>query len=180
MIEGGDPWSAAATLRSTPALLDRPAPAGGRVLPQLDALRGVAILAVFVQHLGDRFMPLWEEAAAALGPGAPWALTVLHHAWWGVDLFFVVSGFSLALGYLRAFAAGRPPLAPRDFLVRRAARVLPAYAAAVALALAAHPDVAGHPAFGAALAAHAALLQGYVSPGGIVLIGASWSLTTES
>src|SRR6185503_4766549 len=100
------------------SLLARPAPSGGGpVFPQLDALRGVAILAVFVQHLGDRFMPFIEGRVtlAAHASVVPWILTVLHHAWWGVDLFFVLSGFSLSLGYLRGFARdraeGRPPRA---------------------------------------------------------------------
>jgi peptidoglycan/LPS O-acetylase OafA/YrhL len=162
-------------------LLGRPAPTSGRVLPQLDALRGVAILAVFVQHLGDRYLPLvGGRATAALGPSlAPWALTVLHHAWWGVDLFFVLSGFSLAQGYLRAFEHGRAEPA-RRFLARRAARILPGYLCAVAVVLAIHPALFGRDGIALALASHLALLQGYVTPGGIVLIGATWSLTTET
>ncbi len=163
-------------------ILVRPAPSGGRVLPQLDALRGVAILAVFAQHLGDRFMPFVEaEAARALPPAlAPWVLTVVHHAHWGVDLFFVLSGFSLAQGYLRAVAGGpRPPPSARAFLRRRAARILPAYYVALAITLAAHPALFQRPGFGAALAAHLALLQGYVTPGGLAFISATWSLTTE-
>jgi peptidoglycan/LPS O-acetylase OafA/YrhL len=164
-------------------LLARPAPSGGgRVLPQLDALRGVAILAVFVQHLGDRFFPFLEARAAAALPAAitPWALTILHHAWWGVDLFFVLSGFSLAQGYVSAFAAGRPAPPPRVFLARRAARILPAFFTALAVMIAVRPRVVFLPGFAAALGAHLALLQGYVTPGGIVLIGAAWSLTTEA
>lgn len=180
LIPERDPWSTRLAIPTTTDLLDRPAPAGGRILPQLDALRGVAILAVFVQHLGDRFGPLWEEAARALGPAAPWALTVLHHAWWGVDLFFVLSGFSLSLGYLGAFDAGRSPPGARVFLLRRAARILPAFFVALAVVVALRPEVTRAPSFGAALAAHAALLQGYLSPGGLVLIGAAWSLTTEA
>jgi peptidoglycan/LPS O-acetylase OafA/YrhL len=150
------------------------------VLPQLDALRGVAILAVFAQHLGDRFMPFVEgEVESALPPGpAAWALTVLHHAHWGVDLFFVLSGFSLAQGYLRAFARGAAVPA-RAFLLRRAARVLPAYYLALAVVLLFHGGVVRLPGLGGALAAHLLVLQGYVAPGGIELIGATWSLTTE-
>ncbi len=165
------------------SLLARPAPSGGgRVLPQLDALRGVAILAVFVQHLGDRFFPFLEARAATALPAAiaPWALTILHHAWWGVDLFFVLSGFSLAQGYVSAFAEGRPAPSPRVFLARRAARILPAFLAALAVMIAVRPRVVLLPGFPAALGAHLALLQGYVTPGGIVLIGAAWSLTTEA
>ena len=164
-------------------LLARPAPSGGgRVLVQLDALRGVAILAVFVQHLGDRFSPFLEARIASLLPAliAPWALTIFHHAWWGVDLFFVLSGFSLAQGYVSAFAAGRAGPSARVFLARRAARIVPAFLVAIAVMIAARPSVVRIPGFPAALAAHLALLQGYVTPGGIVLIGAAWSLTTEA
>ncbi len=171
-------------------LLHRPAPSSGKVLPQLDALRGVAILAVFTQHLGDRFMPFVEGEAARALPKVPaaWLLSVLHHAHWGVDLFFVLSGFSLAQGYLRAFARGASPATPasqggrppaisaRAFLLRRAARILPAYYLAIAVVLAFHRSMPGALA---SIAAHLLVLQGYLTPGGIVLIGATWSLTTE-
>ncbi len=164
-------------------LLARPAPSGGgRVLPQLDALRGVAILAVFLQHQSDRFLPFLEARAERALPAAlsPWALTILHHAWWGVDLFFVLSGFSLAQGYVYAFAAGRAGPLPSVFLLRRAARILPAFLAAIAVMIAIHPSVVMRPGFPAALGVHLVLLQGYVAPGGIVLLGAAWSLTTEA
>jgi peptidoglycan/LPS O-acetylase OafA/YrhL len=157
----------------------------------------VAILAVFAQHLGDRFMPFvereitesaWLSGAregaglvpAAVPTGASaWILAVLHHAHWGVDLFFVLSGFSLAQGYLRAFARRVPPSPARAFLLRRAARILPAYWVALAIVLAFHHAVLRSPDVGAAIAAHLLVLQGYVTPGGIVIIGATWSLSTE-
>ena len=157
-------------------LLERPAPSGGAPLPQLDALRGAAILAVFTQHFGDRFLPFVEERVAASTPAAlaPWILTVIHHAFWGVDLFFVLSGFTLARGYL----AGRAPSAGRFFL-RRAARIFPGYLVALAVTLAFHRFVFESPSFPMALAAHLLVLQGYWAPGGVVIIGALWSLTTE-
>jgi peptidoglycan/LPS O-acetylase OafA/YrhL len=152
------------------------------VLPQLDALRGVAILGVFVQHLGDRFMPFVEAEVTRAVPAmlAPWILTVLHHAHWGVDLFFVLSGFSLAQGYLGAFARGGPAPSASGFFRRRAARILPAFYVAVAVTLTFHRAVVAMPGFAAAVAVHVALLQGYLAPGGIVIIGAAWSLTTEA
>jgi peptidoglycan/LPS O-acetylase OafA/YrhL len=163
------------------AFLARPTPTSGRVLPQLDALRGVAILAVFAQHFGDRFMPFVEgEVSRALPKAlAPWLLTVVYHAHWGVDLFFVLSGFSLAQGYIKAFDRNLAPKTARAFLLRRAARILPAYYVAVAVVLASHPMRFARPEIGRALAAHALVLQGYVTPGDLILIGATWSLTTE-
>lgn len=152
-------------------------PSAGKPLPQLDALRGVAILAVFVQHLGDRFLPLVRDAVErrAPAPVAPWIMTAIHHAWWGVDLFFVLSGFSLALSAIRA---GEQPVRP--FLLRRAARILPGFYLALAVTLLFRRAQVAEPAFPAALAAHLLLLQGHLSPGGIVIIGAAWSLTTEA
>ena len=163
--------------------LARPAPSGGgQVLPALDALRGVAILAVFAQHLGDRFLPFVEERITAVVPAeiAPWLLTVLHHAWWGVDLFFILSGFSLAQGYVRAFTQGRAPVSPAMFFRRRALRILPAFYGALFVNIVIHPERLASPGFGAAVGVNLVLLQGYLRPGGIVIIGAAWSLTTEA
>lgn len=162
-------------------LLARPTPSGGRVLPQLDALRAVAILAVFVQHFGDRFMPFVDaEAERALPPAlAPWILTVLHHAHWGVDLFFVLSGFSLAQGFVRAFDRGGAAPSTKAWLRRRAARILPGFYLALAITLAFHRATFAMPGFAASVLTHLLVLQGYVTPGGIVIIGAAWSLTTE-
>lgn len=171
------------------SLARRPKPSGGALLPALDALRGVAALAVLAQHLGDSHLPFVRARVAASVPAglAPWVLTVLHHAHWGVDLFFVLSGFSLAqplLGRLARAAPGEAdPLAlsawGRSFAIRRAARLYPAYLAALALVVIAAPSLVRHPAFPAALAAHLAMLQGIVLPGGLAFIGAAWSLSTE-
>jgi peptidoglycan/LPS O-acetylase OafA/YrhL len=164
------------------SLFQRPSPESG-ASPSvfLDVLRGVAILAVFVQHLGDRFMGAWERAVEGLFPRAvaPWVLTVLHHAYGGVDLFFVLSGLTLARGYASRYARGKELLA-KDFLRRRAARILPAFAVALAVMLATHPRVLGDPQFPASLGLHALLLQGYAPEGIPIFIGAAWSLTTEA
>jgi peptidoglycan/LPS O-acetylase OafA/YrhL len=153
----------------------RPSASSGATLPELDALRGAAVLLVFVQHLGDRFRPLWERW---LGEG--FALSLLRHAHVGVDIFFVVSGFSLAQGYVRAFEKSEAGPRAGAFFIRRALRILPAFYLAIALHLMLRPELFAKASLPAALAAHALLLQGYVAPGGIVLIGAAWSLTTEA
>ena len=162
-------------------VLGRHAPSAGKAIPQLDALRGIGIVSVFVQHLGDRYKVLIERLVDAQlpAPVRPWIMTVLNHAWWGVDLFFVLSGFSLGLAYLRAFdKTGAPPSA-RHFFMRRAARILPGFWLALALVLVVRHSVMSEPGFPASLLVHLGLLQGYIAPGGITLIGASWTLTTE-
>jgi peptidoglycan/LPS O-acetylase OafA/YrhL len=86
-----------------------PAPlvAGSRLVV-LDQLKGYALLLVLIYHLGAIF-------------GWPNRL----HGEVGVDLFLVVSGFTLTLG------AAQLPW--RQFLYRRIVRIFPAYWAALAL-----------------------------------------------
>ncbi len=90
------------------------------VMPELDAIRGVAILLVFWFH-GFMFftppagtVPAWERAflAGARQGGS------------GVNLFFVLSGF-LITGILLD-SVGKPDYYSR-FYYRRALRILPAY-----------------------------------------------------
>lgn len=112
-------------------------------------------------------------------------LTVLHHAHWGVDLFFVLSGFSLSQPWL-ARISKEPATSETlsswrtSFFIRRAVRIYPGYLAALTLVIVAVPAVRHHPSFPTTLAAHLTLLQGYSSPGSFAIIGAAWSLSTEA
>lgn len=87
-------------------------PARLRHLPYLDALRGLAILGVLVNHL----LPL---------PGG------LYYGWMGVELFFVLSGFLITRILLAerddAEAAGTRGAALVSFYARRALRIFPIY-----------------------------------------------------
>ncbi|QNF93451.1 acyltransferase [Janibacter sp. YB324] len=89
----------------------------------LDALRGLAALAVFVCHLGA----YWE--LSELPAKLPQLLDVGAH---GVDVFIVMSGFVLGLAAFRAGASLRMD----NFLARRAWRLAPPYLVALALATA--------------------------------------------
>jgi len=102
-----------------------------RRLPQLDALRGWAILLVVVFHckgilLGD--VPLSPEASPLWSP--VWAGNS------GVTLFFVLSGYLLSLPFLEGLARGKLPSIP-SFYLSRALRIVPMYYLAVAWAWAA-------------------------------------------
>ena len=77
--------------------------------PALDGLRGIAILLVLGYHGFGEFVT---------------------GGWLGVDVFFVLSGFLMGLLLLPQVDAGA--LAVRDFVVRRARRLLPALVVVVA------------------------------------------------
>lgn len=92
--------------------------AGARRLAQLDALRGIAALAVVLFHVTTRYDQLYGHATPTL-VAAPWG----HY---GVNLFFMISGFVIFMTLERT----RRPL---DFVVSRFSRLYPAYWAAVLL-----------------------------------------------
>jgi len=86
-------------------------------LPGLDVLRAVAILWVMGYHLVSH------------GPRLP---ALANLGWMGVDLFFVLSGFLVGGQVLAACARESGP-DWRDYALRRALRVLPAYLAVLGL-----------------------------------------------
>jgi peptidoglycan/LPS O-acetylase OafA/YrhL len=103
----------------------------------LDVVRAVAALMVVVAH---------AVAFSVPGPGANlplWARDAVAFLSNGIWLFFVLSGYLISGPFIRALAAGRSQPLAGSYAVRRAARILPAYWAAlvVVLALATAQDV---------------------------------------
>jgi peptidoglycan/LPS O-acetylase OafA/YrhL len=128
--------------------------------PALTALRFVAALLVFLFH----FPP----------SGAAWDV-VAREGHVGVSVFFVLSGFLIALRYAEAMARGEVRL--RDYFVRRAARILPLYYAVLFLSLGlTHADVPGLRALLPELTLTQALFGESVHH---LVIPTSWSLTVE-
>ena len=93
-----------------------------RRLTELDGLRGLAALFVFTSHL--------KFALPGRNPLAALQLTPLGILWGGqaaVDFFFVLSGFVLALPFMRAAPAGALPGFYGRFVLLRVLRIYPAY-----------------------------------------------------
>jgi peptidoglycan/LPS O-acetylase OafA/YrhL len=98
---------------------------GGRLIPEIDGLRFVAIISVVAFHIA-------EYLHARLGIDAPGLLgTALGNGARGVPLFFVISGFVLgrpfAMHYLQKAKA--PKL--KDYFLRRLTRLEPPYLIAI-------------------------------------------------
>ena len=92
-----------------------------RRLAEVDALRGVAALAVVLFHFTTRFMELYAPQ------GSPSFTAPQGH--YGVNLFFIISGFVIFLTLDRTRHG-------MDFVVSRFSRLFPAYWVAVALTFA--------------------------------------------
>jgi peptidoglycan/LPS O-acetylase OafA/YrhL len=88
---------------------------------ELDALRGLAALAVVAFHYTTRFDELFGHAPG-LSWRAPWGAA-------GVELFFILSGFVIFMTLDRTKSA-------LDFVIGRFARLYPAYWTALAVTLA--------------------------------------------
>ena len=89
-------------------------------MPELDTLRGIAVLMVFLFHGFEEMVapgpirPLWQR----------WTLAIIQQGWTGVNLFFVLSGF-LITGIL--LDSRRKPQYFSRFYYHRVLRILPAY-----------------------------------------------------
>ena len=96
-----------------------------REMPELDTIRGLAILGVLLYH-----GLYWQQDLSQFPKIERLILTVMWTGRLGVDLFFVLSGF-LITGIL-SDSRSRPDFYKR-FYVRRALRILPAYLAIIAI-----------------------------------------------
>jgi peptidoglycan/LPS O-acetylase OafA/YrhL len=98
-------------------------PSSARI-PELDGLRGIAILLVLI----------WHVFPEHVGPGPSWLVRpwsmLQRFGWTGVDLFFVLSGFLIGGILLDNRGSARYF---RTFYTRRAFRILPVYLVMLAM-----------------------------------------------
>lgn len=98
----------------------------GEFIPEVDGLRFLAIAPVVVFHLRNHLLanPVTTYSATA---EADWAARLTHHWHYGVQLFFIISGFVLALPFARARLQGGKPVGLRAYFLRRLTRLEPPY-----------------------------------------------------
>lgn len=96
-------------------------------IPELEGLRGVAVLWVLVFHYFIAGSELFDDPLNALIASSAALGTIVRHGYYALDLFFLISGFLLTLPWFRHAAEGRTAPAARDFYVRRIRRIVPAY-----------------------------------------------------
>ena len=144
-------------------------------LPELDGLRGIAILLVLFRHA---VRPITEQHGSLLRVGSWDLATPLLNGWMGVDLFFVLSGFLITHHLLNRWPAQFNGTFMLRYWVKRILRTFPAYVAAVLIALSSvipffevRTEDTWH-----TLTIHLLFLQDYF---GSDLVAAFWSLGVE-
>ena len=150
------------------------APGADLRFPELQGQRGLAALAVLVFHVyqydrsgSDARFPLQDT----------WAHPLLFGLDAAVDWFFVLSAFLLTLPYARALLDGRPLPGAREFLGRRAVRILPLYVVAVVVVWASrNPTLPGE---WRDLVQHLTFTHVFDQERFFWTIGPAWSLAVE-
>ena len=80
----------------------------------IDILRGIAILFVVIFHYTSHYSPEY------LLRSDNWSLGIASYGWSGVDIFFIVSGYCIAMTIIKTHNYF-------EFILRRFARIYPAY-----------------------------------------------------
>jgi peptidoglycan/LPS O-acetylase OafA/YrhL len=136
-------------------------------IPELQGLRGLAVLAVVIYHCHPRLQGTWFYYASLWG-------------WAGVNLFFVLSGFLITSILLEA---REKPHYFRNFYARRALRIWPVYLLVLAICYANAPWFVGLPVFDAIQTApwwaYLLFLQNLFHLALPPAIGQTWSLAIE-
>ena len=141
----------------------------------IQALRGIAAFLVVIFHIGKEMM--------TQGAPDPWRLLPETNSWqFGVDLFFIISGFIM---YHVTAAKPQGPPASRDFLIKRAIRVVPVYwiyTTLFLLPLTMSPRLLNHSGYNLAYIISSYAFVPWMRPGQLHLepvLGVGWTLNYE-
>ena len=99
----------------------------GRFIPVMDGLRFIAIAMVVLFHLNGYLFAKWPLHHSGFLPQSNWLVQTALVGSHGVELFFVISGFILALPFAMQRLAGRPAVSLRKYYLRRLTRLEPPY-----------------------------------------------------
>lgn len=96
-------------------------------IPEIDGLRFLAILTVVLFHLGTAIIDNVPAGRWLAPPDTDWLRRLTLTGGLGVDIFFAISGFVLALPFARHHLQGAKPVSLRAYYWRRVTRLEPPY-----------------------------------------------------
>src|ERR1700682_5015803 len=111
--------------------------------PEIDGIRFVAIFSVIIYHLAGDVL---KHSPAGYVASPRWLFWFTQYLNFGVQLFFVLSGYVLALPFAEHFLGGQPPRSLKRYFVRRLTRLEPPYVLAM-ISLFALKVIAGRGSF---------------------------------
>jgi peptidoglycan/LPS O-acetylase OafA/YrhL len=159
----------------------------GELIPEVDGLRFIAISVVDLHHLTSIYLPAagrapeirsyadWMAAAAL-----SWVVKLAYCGHFGVHLFFVISGFILALPFAKRAFNGLSAPDLKSYYLRRVTRIEPPYVICLLLLFLLHWRDTGDPASWLPhLVASLFYAHGLVFGRESVVNGVTWSLEIE-
>jgi peptidoglycan/LPS O-acetylase OafA/YrhL len=105
----------------------------GVYLAEIDGLRFVAIMMVVAYHIGGYWTIRAGRTYPVPGPLDAPLQSALHLGYYGVHLFFVISGFVLAMPFCKHALAGGKPVNLGTYFIRRLTRLEPPYVVSMLL-----------------------------------------------
>ena len=107
----------------------------GGFIPEIDGLRFIAIAVVLLHHICAIYLEGGERFGGAVQIPRDWRRlsqesTLIHSLWqgyFGVHLFFVLSGFVLGLPFVRHYVSGAQKPSLKNYFLRRLTRIEPPY-----------------------------------------------------
>jgi len=152
----------------------------GKLIPEIDGLRFLAILLVFLHHVYSFFefsSPHHFDDLEDYG----WLRQWLTDGRKGVDLFFVISGFILALPFAKSYLKGAPRPSLKRYFKRRLTRLEPPYIVAMVGMFIVFPLVTSMDYAFAFESLLASLIYSHVFIYGVTsfLLAVAWSLELE-
>ncbi|MGE0449263.1 MAG: acyltransferase family protein [Vicinamibacterales bacterium] len=159
----------------------------GEFIPEVDGLRTLAIGAIVLHHITASYLRTTKRLGEVALPAQWWdvfprskAVAVGYAGHFGVPLFFVLSGFILALPFARAFRTGAPRPNLAAYYLRRVVRLEAPYVVSMIVAFGAivltNP---GWRTFVPHLWASLAYLHGWIFGQASWVNGVAWSLEVE-
>jgi peptidoglycan/LPS O-acetylase OafA/YrhL len=98
----------------------------GRFIPQLDGLRFIAIAAVVLFHLSG-YVAAHSPVSFSTPPSEDQLARLMAHGHYGVQFFFIISGFILALPFASHYLHATPRVDLSAYYLRRLTRLEPPY-----------------------------------------------------
>jgi peptidoglycan/LPS O-acetylase OafA/YrhL len=164
--------AAAETHSSTSPAPEAPRASRGPQAPRIayaDAFRAIAILGVVIHHIAE----LTHLQVHSRSRSADW-LGV-----WGVDCFFVLTGYLLSKPYLRAIVDRSPFPSTREFLTRRLLRIYPLYLASLVI-IVADAIIRGAPVSVTSVLAHVTMTHGFFPPYIMEINAPLWTMAVDA
>lgn len=160
---------------------------GGDLIPEVDGLRFIAIAIVVFHHLVSIYLPVSHRVGSIrtkadwfAAADQSWVIPLAYCGHFGVNLFFVISGFILALPFAKRAFNELPAPDLKSYYLRRVTRIEPPYVICLLLLFYFHwLDTGDATTWVPNLLASIFYVHGMVYGHESVVNGVAWSLEIE-